>query len=201
MRFRLTTLLVALLFALPTVAHCEADGSAVIRKFCGQLLETMKHGPQLGFEGRVKKLEPAIVAAYDMPAMTKSILGVSAAKLSEDQAGQLTKAFTRYSVATYADQFKSWDGERFTVDAPRPSANGNVVVPGSIVPGSGSPTEIDYVMHQDANGQWKIIDVLLDGTISQVAVRRSEFLSIYRSKGLSGLIAMLDSRATAIGND
>jgi phospholipid transport system substrate-binding protein len=99
-------------------------------------------------------------------------------------------------VATYADQFRKWGGERFEVAEPRATANG-MVVPTIIVDGAGNRTAIDYLLHE-ADGGWRIIDVLFQGSVSQVAVRRSEFVPLFRQNGLDALIAMLDSKTQAL---
>jgi phospholipid transport system substrate-binding protein len=49
-----------------------------------------------------------------------------------------------------------------------------------------SPIELDYVMRQGPTG-WRVVDVLSDGTISRVAVQRSDFRSLLRSGGVSAL--------------
>lgn len=170
---------------------------AVIRTFSDRLLDSMKGGAKLGFKGRAEKMRPAVAEAYDMPSMTRSTLGTAASKLSPDEAGKLAEAYSNFSVATYAAQFNEWNGERFEVGEQRPSAGGSVIVSSWLVPKNGDPTQIDYVMRQD-QGQWRIIDVLFEGTVSQVAVRRSEFGSIFRSKGLSGLIETLEKQTAAL---
>jgi phospholipid transport system substrate-binding protein len=42
---------------------------------------------------------------------------------------------------------------------------------------------------------WLITDIYLDGTISEVATRRSEFAAILRAQGIDGLIAALNRKA------
>lgn len=196
---RVFIVVLALLSALPPLpARAADDPRAVVERLSQTLLEVMKRGRELGFQGRVERLKPVVASAYDMMAMTKGTLGVAANKLSTEDAGRLAEAYTRFSVATYADQFDSWGGERFEVGEPRPSANGMVVVPSQIIPGSGDPTRIDYLMHEDA-GHWTIVDVLFDGSVSQVAVRRSEFASIFRKDGLPGLITLLDDKSASLG--
>jgi phospholipid transport system substrate-binding protein len=164
------------------------------------LLSVMKQGPELGIRGRQERLRPMVARVYDMAAMARSTLGVAGAKLSPDDAAKLADSYTIYSVAEYADQFKEWDGERFEADAPVPAANGLTLVRGRIVPASGDPVAIDYLMHEE-NGAWKIVDVLFDGSISQVAVRRSEFVPIFRRAGVAGLITMLDSKSASLGHN
>src|SRR5262249_55068091 len=63
-----------------------------------------------------------------------------------------------------------------------------------IVKSNGEATDLDYLMHQN-RGAWQISDVYLDGTISQVAVQRSEFNSILRREGVDGLVMALNRKA------
>lgn len=182
---------------LPATA-AEGDPAAPVHKLCDSLIEAMKEGDKLGMQGRENKLRPVIFAAYDMTAVTKTTLGTSANKLSPEDLQKLSEAYGRFSVATYADQFAKYGGEHFEVGEPRPGAlAGTIVVPSVIVGGDGSRTEIDYVMHE-ANGGWGITDVLFNGSISQVAVRRSEFVPIFRQNGLQALVEILDQKTAAL---
>jgi phospholipid transport system substrate-binding protein len=195
---RFAVFLIAAMLVVPAVARAEDGAKEVVQTLCARLLSVMKQSTQLGFQGRVEKLSTVIVESYDMPAATKATLGVAFGKLTADEVTQLTDAFSRFSVYSYAEQFDGWDGEVFEVGDPRPSTEGSVIVPSRIVSKNGAATEIDYLMHQD-NGHWKIVDVLLDGTISQTAVRRSEFVSIFRRDGFPGLLAMLTQKMSAMG--
>jgi phospholipid transport system substrate-binding protein len=47
-------------------------------------------------------------------------------------------------------------------------------------------------------GVWRIADVYLDGTISELATRRSEFAAILRSRGIDGLIEKLNTKANSL---
>jgi phospholipid transport system substrate-binding protein len=57
----------------------------------------------------------------------------------------------------------------------------------------GVPIELNYLLRQTPQG-WKIVDVYLDGSISELARRRAEFASIMRSHGVDGLIALLKKK-------
>ncbi len=190
--------LVAALIILPSAfASAEAAPKAVIEDFNAKLLDVMKHGGTLGFRGREEKMRNAVSVAYDMAALTRKTLGVAAAKLSPEEAEQVAEAYLRFSAATYADQFTAWGGEKFEVDDARPAVDGMVVVPSRIIPASGNPVDIDYLMQQDG-GNWRIVDVLFDGAISQVAVRRSEILPVFRKDGVKGLVALLEAKTQAL---
>ncbi|TAN56100.1 MAG: organic solvent ABC transporter [Magnetospirillum sp.] len=195
-RFLASLLVFVLAIGLPGLAWAGA-AEQVIQTFSDRLLDVMKNGPKLGFKGRADKLRPAVSEVYDMASMTKSTLGAAAAKLTAEEAAKLTTTYTAFSVATYAAQFDDWGGERFDVGEQRPSTGGAIIVPSWIVPKTGDPTQIDYVM-REVDGRWKVVDVLYDGTVSQVAVRRSEFVSIFRAKGFAGLIETIEKQTAAL---
>ncbi|MDO8608316.1 MAG: ABC transporter substrate-binding protein [Phaeospirillum sp.] len=195
-RFLAFLLVFTLAAGLPGLAWAGAAETA-IRTFSDRLLDVMKNGPKLGFTGRFDKLRPAVAEIYDMSSMTRSTLGALAAKLTPEEATKLTEAYLAFSVATYAAQFDDWGGERFEVGEQRPSTGGAIVVPSWIAPKTGDATQIDYVM-REVDGRWRVVDVLYDGTVSQVAVRRSEFVSIFRTKGLSGLIETIQKQTAAL---
>lgn len=196
---RLAMLMLAVALCAPTVAQADEDARQAIQSLCDRLILVMKQSKQLGFQGRYDKLAEVVPQVYDMPAATKATMGVSFTKLSSDESKQLIDLFSRFSIASYADQFDGWDGESFEIADARPATDGAEIVPTRIVPKSGQPTEIDYLMRPSADGHWRIVDVLLDGTISQTAVRRSEFTSIYRRDGFSGLTDMLTKKIDSMG--
>ena len=57
----------------------------------------------------------------------------------------------------------------------------------------GDDVELNYRMRQ-LDGRWKIIDVYLDGIVSELALRRSEFSGIARREDFDALIAAIDER-------
>ena len=170
----------------------------VVKRLDEALLAAMKLGPGGGLAGRAERLAPAIAEAFDMDAMTRMALGANAVQLAPEDILRLRQAFLRYTVASYAAQFDAWKGENFEEGASRPATGGRQVVPARIIAAGGQATELDYVFHLTGEGEWKIVDVLLDGAISQLAVRRSEFSSVYRRQGLSGLIDLLDRKTSAL---
>ncbi|CAA7619914.1 ABC transporter substrate-binding protein [Magnetospirillum sp. SS-4] len=200
MRLRLIAVLILFAACLGLPAPVQAAGAeSAIRQFNDRLLDVMKTGTRLGFKGRVEKLRPAIIDVYDMKGMTNNTLGAAAAaKLTPEESARLIEAYTAFSVATYASQFTTWNGETFEMGETRPSTGGTVIVGSWIVPRSGQRTAIDYVM-REVDGKWKVIDVLYEGTVSQVAVRRSEFSSILRNDGLAGLMSAIDKQTASLG--
>jgi len=164
----------------------------VVRSFYGVLLGTMRDGPMLGQSGRYARLAPVVDRTFDIPTMTRLAIGPAWATLSPAQQQQVLGAFDHYVAATYADRFDSYSGEQLQATGERPNG-ADVIVQTKIVKSNGEETRLDYLMRQD-QGFWRISDVYLDGTISQLAVHRSEFHSILQRQGVDGLVMALNRK-------
>jgi phospholipid transport system substrate-binding protein len=73
------------------------------------------------------------------------------------------------------------------------------VVETTILKSKGDATRLDYLMRQDQGGA-RISDVYLDGSISQLAVHRSEFHSILQREGIGGLVTALNRKVDLLRN-
>ena len=175
------------------VRAAPASGGDTVQGLYDALLGTMKNGRILGQSGRFTQLEPVIRRTFDIPSMTRLSVGASWAGLSEAQRQQLTDSFGRYISAIYADRFDSYAGQKLQVTGEQPQTAG-LMVRSQIVKANGEPVKVDYMMRRNGNG-WVISDIYLDGAISEVATRRSEFAAILRMDGVDGLIAALNRKA------
>src|SRR5882724_9485126 len=168
--------LVAVFFgALASVAAPADDEAAVVpvKGLCDGLIASMKQGTALDFPGRVALLAPEIQKDLNLPFMTRIVVGPSWKTFSAADQETLVKAFSDYSTGTYAQRFKSYSGERFEVD-PTPASvpSGDRIVHTKLFTGGPDPVQLDYLVRKSDEG-WKIIDVFLSGTISEIAARRS----------------------------
>jgi phospholipid transport system substrate-binding protein len=103
------------------------------------------------------------------------------------------ESFGRYISAIYADRFDSYAGQKLQVTGEQPAAAG-VMVKSQIIKANGEPVKVDYMMRRNGEG-WLVSDVYLDGAISEVATRRSEFAAILKTDGIDGLVAALNRKA------
>jgi phospholipid transport system substrate-binding protein len=197
MRFaaaRLTALL-ALVIALllPAAATAEAADPAIatVQNFYDALLDSMKGGKALGPQGRYAKMKPAVEQAFDLTTMIKYSVGSAWDSMSASDQKALTDAFARMTAAQYAGNFDSFNGEKFVVDP-------NVIVRGTdhyvsskLVTKDQTVTFI-YRLRQFGSS-WKIIDVLLEGSISQLSVYRSDYSATVKAGGAQALIKKIDA--------
>lgn len=173
--------------------------SIVVKNFYAELLATMKNGESLGFAGRFKKLKPVIEKSFDMAFMTRIAVGPAWANASKDEQKQLIDAFTSFSAANYAHQFTAYDGETFKVLGEKPAKIGGLLVETSLTPKQGDQVVMNYVMRKDDQGRYRIVDVLLDSTISQLATRRAEFSEIVKQDGFNALANKLTEKSKQLG--
>jgi phospholipid transport system substrate-binding protein len=173
-----------------------ANATDTVRGFYDALLNVMHNGPTLGPKGRYETLAPIVERTFDVPYMTRVAVGVPWENLPKDQQEALTKSFANYIAATYAERFDRFSGQKFELLGELPRASG-AVVDSRIVRADGTPVNIRYLMRQDG-GDWRVADVYLSGTISELATRHSEFSSILERKGAEGLIAELNRKTDSI---
>jgi phospholipid transport system substrate-binding protein len=175
-------------------AHAApATGGDTVQGLYDALLGTMKNGRTLGQSGRFARLEPVIRRTFDIPTMARLSIGTPWATLSETQRQQVIDSFGRYISATYADRFDSYAGQKLQVTGEQPAAAG-VMVKSQIIKANGEPVNVDYMMRRNGD-TWLISDIYLDGAISEVATRRSEFGAVLKNEGIDGLIAALNRKA------
>src|SRR5690349_15161070 len=188
----------AILAALTPLAGAQeiAQVGASIQRLYAALLAAMKAGAGTPFLQRYNALTGPVTQALDLPYILQVAVGPAWSGLPAPQKSELQGAFQKYTVATYAAQFDSYAGERFEVlPGLRAMPNGDQVLHTEIIGSGGTPHVIDYVMRPSGGG-WKATDVLLDGSISRVAVLRSDFRRLFSKGGPTELANFLQQKAT-----
>lgn len=196
-RFLALSAAAALSLAARTAVAAADPAAARIQAFYDNLVSTMKQGPELGVQGRFDKIAPALYATYDMPTMTKIACGGEWVKIPPEKQQALIAAFGRMSAAIYADRFTKFNGQQFIVNPTPAPHNADMLVKTQLVPSGGDPVDIDYLM-RGSGSDWRVIDVFLAGSISELATRRSEFSAVLQSDGPDALIAKLTQRGDLI---
>ena len=188
-------------FARPLAASAAADAqiTAPIQRLYQGLLDVMKAGKTEPFQSRFDTLAPSVDAALDLPVILSTSVGLQWSSLPPDQQQSLLEAFRRYTIATYVNNFDNFDGQKLEILPDLRSVGSQQVVQTRIVPASGSPHDLDYVMRQSGDG-WKAVDVLADDTISRVAVQRSDFRSLLGRGGAPALLASLQKKTADLSD-
>jgi len=186
--------------AIPARGVETNDLVASVQKLVDGLLRVMKAGNGTPFAQRFDMLSPVIEDSFDLSTILQESIGPAWATLPPDQQQMLVQAFRRYTVSSYVINFNSYHGEQLEVQStPTPVGNGEMIVKTEIVPTSGDRHELAYVMRQGHNG-WRVVDVLADGAISQVAVQRSDFRRLLNRGGAQALAESLRRKSSDLSD-
>jgi phospholipid transport system substrate-binding protein len=176
----------------PARAQSSDPAAAVIQSFYDALVASMKSGGTA--KSRYEKLKPVIDQAFDISGMTALSVGPTWPSISPADQKALIAAFDRMTVANYARSFDSYSGEKFIVDPAVAERGSDKFVKSTLQPTGGDAIPFNYRMHQ-VDGSWKIMDIFLNGNISQLAEKRSDFAATLQASGPEGLAKKIDALA------
>lgn len=193
-RIALAFVLLAGMLSPSRPAHAQAPdpAAATVQSFYDGLTSSMKAGGTV--KSRYDKLKPVMDQTFDLPGMTALSVGASWSTISEADRKALVDAFSRFTIATYAHNFDSYHGEKFTVDPTVNQRGTDKYVKSDMKPASGDAIAFNYRLHE-AGGGWKIIDIYLAGNISQLARSRADYASTLSSGGPQGLAKQISALA------
>src|SRR6202011_2820907 len=180
---------------LPVRAQTPSAAVAKIQTYYQQLMPTIQQAARLSVRERDRRFTPVFAAVFDMPTMARLAVGPAWKTFSAEQQAAVRDAFARFIVADYASQIKDYSGESFVVD-PQPTAEsrgGGEIVKTKLLQPGGRTVNINYLVRGE-----RVIDIYLNGTISDLATRRDEFASIIASGGADGLIKKLRDRTETL---
>jgi phospholipid transport system substrate-binding protein len=178
-------------------SSADATPAATVERLHAALIEVMKEGKTLGYEGRRQRLDPVVREAYDLPLMAEIVMGPAWKPLSPDDRSAIVTAFSDWTVANYASRFDAWDGETFVTGDQADGGRGTVIVHTKLTSQKDEPIALDYRLRKGDDG-WRIIDIYADSAISELATRRSEFASVLSQGGLPALLDRLHQRTQAL---
>jgi phospholipid transport system substrate-binding protein len=180
---------------LPMWAQTPSAAVAKIQTYYQQLMPTIQQAGRLSVRERDRRFTPVITAIFDIATMARLAVGPAWKGFSPEQQAAVRDAFARFIVADYASQIKDYSGESFVVDPqtiPETRGGGEIVKTKLLQPG-GRAVNINYLVRGE-----RVIDIYLNGTISDLAMRRDEFASIIASGGADALIKRLRERTDSL---
>lgn len=187
-------MLLCAVFFMPVAdsAHAAASdpGAIQVQTLTDALLKSMRAGAAESMTERYRNLEPVIEQTFALPLVTRLAVGPDWASFSPDQQKAVIAAFTRFTVANYAHNFRDFDGQKFEIDDKVLTRGEDKIVRTRVIPRADTPVSLLYRMHE-VEGTWKIIDVYSNG-VSELALRRSDFAAALAAGGAPVLIAHLN---------
>jgi phospholipid transport system substrate-binding protein len=169
--------------------------SATIDTLHVALLGIMKNADELGYQGRFDRLAPVLPDVFDLAFMAEKSIGRYWKKANDAERARLVKTFGDFTTANYAGNFDGYSGQKFETLGEEDSTHGTKLVRTQLLDPDGEATQLNYRVRQ-VDGGWKIIDIYLNGTVSELALRRSEYSSMIKREGFDSLIVALNDKIT-----
>jgi phospholipid transport system substrate-binding protein len=172
----------------------ELAALEVVTALQAAMILVMQQGPDLGYAGRFDAIAAIARESFDIPAMARATYGSGFAGLTAEQQRIWIETFERFHISSLADVRDRYSGQTFVVlDASEPGPG--LVMIGSKLdyPGRNVDLYTDYRLRSTPKG-WRIVDVYDPPSVSEVAMRRSEYRTVLERGGFDGLIEDMESR-------
>jgi len=181
----------------PSGATAAAGGGpeAVVAHLQTALIAAMRAAPDLTPAQRRARLAPVIRDTHDLPFIAHFALGRIWKGLSTADRDRFVAAFSEMSIATYAERFDSYSGERFRILSSRAAERGGEEVRTVLVKSDGATVSLDYLLRR-RDGRWRIINVVSEG-VSNLALKRAEYAGFVRRHDFNALMNEMEARLAA----
>jgi len=174
-----------------------SDPAAVqVQTLTDALLKSMRAGAAESMTERYRTLEPVIEQTFALPLVARLAVGPDWANFSPEQQNAVIAAFTRFTVANYAHNFREFDGQKFETDDNVLTRGADKIVRTRLIPRNDTPVSLLYRMHE-VDGSWKVLDVYSNG-VSELALRRTDFAAALAAGGAPVLIAHLNKASDGL---
>lgn len=161
--------------------------AAVVTELHATLIDMMQNAETLAYPGRYARIEPVVAQRFDTPLIVKVILSRNWTPLPDADKTTFIELFRQLSAATYASRFDAWKGQEFVETGREILSAGRVLIKTELRRPDETPVKLDYLMHQDAEGAWRIISVIANG-VNDLSLKRAEYSAVIKERGFPGLL-------------
>ena len=185
--------LVLSIFSASARADAAGGASEAIDALHATMLSVIREAATTTYQQRFDTLAPALDTAYDLDFMGRKSLGKGFDTLSPGDQKRWLAAFRSYMIANFAGRFRHYDGQKFETLGEEPAAQDTVLAKSRMI----DPTEtvdLNYRMRKTESGAWKVVDVYLKGTVSELALRRSDFTATLDREGFPALLQSVEGK-------
>ena len=179
----------------PARALEAADPSSLITNLVSEAVAEMKQTEEPD-EMRASKFRALLEAGFDIPRISRFVLGRFWNAASEAERREFATLFEDWIVRTYSTRFRDYGGQTIKVTGTRPENEVSTVVLSQFInPGAAQPAKVEWHVRKEADGSYKIIDVSVEG-ISMALTQRDEIAAVADRNGgtASGLNKALEER-------
>ena len=192
-RCRSGSAVLALIGVLAVPAHADDQTpSQVVDRLANQVLPILQD-KSLSSDQKRQRIEDIAYGAMDFETLSKLVLARNWSRFSPAQQTEFIGLFKQHLAVTYGRNVDNYRNERVQILGERKEGFGDVTVLTKILRGGAdADVLVDYRLRQ-RDGQWKIIDVIVEG-ISMVSNFRSQFQDIVSNGGPDRLLTLLKEK-------
>jgi len=190
----LSLVIFGLHIVISSASAADRDATEVVEKLHAALMAAMKDGDKIGYQGRYDQLAPVIKSTFDMPFVSKTMLGKYWETFNSEERSKFIEAFTELSTATYAANFDRYSGERFKTISEKEAGGGRILVQTQLIKADGGQVRLDYLLHRTGT-DWRVVNVIAEG-VSDLALKRADYSAFLKSKGFEALIKKLKEKVS-----
>tara|TARA_X000001036_G_C20516349_1_gene740267 strand:+ start:41 stop:823 length:783 start_codon:yes stop_codon:yes gene_type:complete len=150
---------------------------------------------EINFDNRVNSLNEIkrlVKRTYNSGKMTKMIIGKDWMKIEDKKKGELIEVMEEYIANNYIARFSKLKKVSFENKSSK-KIQADFKIVSTLLKLKMDNVNIDYLLSKK-NGEWKIFDVILDNSISEVATKKSEFSNYVNEKNIDKLISALKKK-------
>lgn len=177
--------------ALPPAKDAEIE----INDFHNLLIDVMKKGEKADCQFRYKLLLPEIRKRFDMPLISRIVLGSWWRKITIDEKLAFIDLFNQFTAATYADRFKRFNGHKFEIISSEESRKDRALVETVLKTKGHDEVPLSYICRKTTEG-WKIVGVSARG-VNDLSLKRAEYNEYISKHGFNALLKMIKKKCEA----
>ena len=167
---------------LTDVAAATTDAGAMaaakVEAFHQALIEALRLHEH---KQREALLRPLIIELFDVQRIAAISLGRTWRELAQEQQGVFIELLATLIVATYADRFAGYSGQRFVTEGVEAVKSGFVVRTRLLRPDE-EAVSLNYLMRNE-----RVFNVVADG-VSDLSLRRADYNSVIKNQGYDALL-------------
>ena len=185
--------LICSLISIFVLFHSETKSESKVLAGVNELHESLiKISNKTINSDNLELIDDVVKNSYDLEKMGKIIIGVDWKQIDTKTQKEFINVFKRFISVNYFRRFNKINELNFEHQTVKVIGD-KFKLAGVILTADNEKLKIDYLLGFK-NEKWKIFDVLLDGSISEVATKKSDFKKIIKEEGVKGLVKNLRIR-------
>ena len=185
--------LICSLISIFVLFHSETKSESKVLAGVNELHESLiKISDKTINSDNLELIDDVVKNSYDLEKMGKIIIGVDWKQMDTNSQKEFINVFKRFISVNYFRRFNKINELNFEHQTVKVIGD-KFKLAGVILTADNEKLKIDYLLGFK-NEKWKIFDVLIDGSISEVATKKSDFKKIIKEEGVSGLVKNLRIR-------